>query len=125
MELCDVWLKKARVDLKAASSMLKEDLDDYLIAYYHLQQAIEKSLKAILVFKGQPVAKTHDLTVLCDLVEPFVISFPDCKEQVVNLTWFEANGRYPIEIDNDDYSEEFDEYAKLTNEFYVWAESNC
>jgi len=53
---CDLargWLLKARSDLNACRRMLETD-GPYDTSCFHAQQAIEKSLKALLAFHGQP-----------------------------------------------------------------------
>jgi HEPN domain-containing protein len=63
---CDLargWLLKARSDLNACRRMLETD-GPYDTSCFHAQQVIEKSLKALLAFHGQPVPRTHDLEEL-------------------------------------------------------------
>lgn len=54
---CDLargWLLKARSDLHACRRTLETD-GPYDTTCFHAQQAIEKALKALLAFHGQPV----------------------------------------------------------------------
>ena len=69
---CDLargWLMKALSDLKAGRTMLETD-GPYDTTCFHAQQAIEKSLKALLAFHEQPVPRTHDLEELQRLCLP-------------------------------------------------------
>ena len=69
---CDLargWLLKARSDLNACHRTLESD-GPYDTTCFHAQQAIEKSLKALLAFHGQPVPRTHDLEELQRLCLP-------------------------------------------------------
>ena len=63
------WLLKARSDLNACRRTLEAD-GPYDTTCFHAQQAIEKSLKALLAFHGQPVPRTHDLEDLQRLCLP-------------------------------------------------------
>ena len=123
MENSEKWLKKAKTDLKIATTCEKDDEDDYLVSMYHLQQVVEKSMKAVLVHYGQDVPRTHNLSSLRAASEPFVESFPTGVEEAMNLTWFEANGRYPLDSDDNIYPEEFEEYVNISTRFYEWAAS--
>ena len=69
---CDLargWLLKARSDLIACRRTLQAD-GSYDTTCFHAQQAIEKSLKALLAFHAQPVPRTHDLEELQRLCSP-------------------------------------------------------
>ena len=61
------WLRHAWSDLDLArvgqnSRILLEDL------CFHAQQAAEKALKAVLVFRSVPFPKTHNIRTLMDLL---------------------------------------------------------
>lgn len=57
------WLAKADSDLVTAHKLI--DIGGpYDTACFHIQQAIEKFLKAFLVFHEKPVPKIHDLEEL-------------------------------------------------------------
>ena len=63
---CDLargWLLKARSDLNACRRLLETD-GPYDTSCFHAQQAIGKSLRAVLAFHRQPVPRTHDLEEL-------------------------------------------------------------
>ena len=68
-DLARGWLLKARSDLNVCRRMLETD-GPYDTSCFHAQQAIEKSLKALLAFHGQPVPRTHDLEELQRLCAP-------------------------------------------------------
>ncbi len=66
--MCDVRLfKRAYLDYRAAENLLKipENDEAYMNAVaYHLQQAVEKTLKAFLECVGVTVPNTHDIDKL-------------------------------------------------------------
>ena len=87
------WLKKAQQDFQRVTRRLKEeDLED---AAFHLQQAIEKSLKGYLLSTGWKLKKTHDLEALLDdavKTAPNLESYRDLCQQVTGYYLVE---RYP------------------------------
>lgn len=66
--MCDIRLfRRAYLDYKAAENLLKipENDEAYMNAVaYHLQQAVEKTLKAFLECVGVTVPNTHDIDKL-------------------------------------------------------------
>jgi HEPN domain-containing protein len=69
------WLRHAWSDLELArvqknSRILLEDL------CFHAQQAVEKAVKAVLVFKSIPFPKTHNIRTLIDLL-PEELNLPE------------------------------------------------
>lgn len=68
------WFLKAERDLGLAHHAHKQGLDYPDLICYHCQQAAEKFLKAIVIYKGIPLRKTHDLEVLLDILAPAELS---------------------------------------------------
>ncbi len=63
------WIVKAENDLTAAVQILKLGKDTPTdTVCYHTQQCVEEYLKAILVYRGIPVKKTHEIQALMGLV---------------------------------------------------------
>lgn len=62
----EAWLYHMGQDLLAARALLRDDI--YPNACFHAQQAVEKAMKGMLVAKGKPCPKTHDLVHLNDLL---------------------------------------------------------
>ena len=60
-----------------------EDQTDHVIGF-HLQQAIEKALKAILVKQAIEIPRTHDLGYLIELLGKFEIEIP---EAIASSDW--------------------------------------
>lgn len=96
-EEAKLWLIRAEADLRAAELDLSTGdalLEDTL---FHCQQAVEKSLKALITAHGGVFRKTHDLDELADLC---VQIDPDVKqifEPVRGLTPYATIFRYPGE----------------------------
>ena len=71
------WLDRAMDDIRATRVLLRDGIA--MQAAFHLQQAIEKTLKALLVAARQDVRKTHDLDTLAELARrhwPTLVSAP-------------------------------------------------
>lgn len=86
------WLAKADEDLAAAHRLLPEIVNQ---AAFHVQQAMEKTLKALMVAKRQEIRKTHDISLLMSLVRPL---WPDLIPQrfsIAELTEWYLVSRYP------------------------------
>jgi HEPN domain-containing protein len=96
----DAWLQKAGHDLETADRALRAGAPITDTAAYHCHQAAEKALKAYLAWRGEPVAKIHDLIALltrCASVEP---RFADWADRISGLSAFGTAVRYPsLDID--------------------------
>lgn len=71
-------------------TLVEKNIDDNEIAmeiiFFHLQQAVEKILKAILDFSGVVFKKTHDLFELSELANEKNIPLPDFVDKLCELT---------------------------------------
>lgn len=75
-EVAQLLLQKAREDLSAAQVLVTtEDQADHIIGF-HLQQAIEKAVKAILAAHAIEIPRTHDLGYLIELLGNSEIEMP-------------------------------------------------
>lgn len=68
------WLKTAKLDLDNISYIIKVEHLTTVVAF-HSQQAIEKSLKALLISKENNIPKVHSLEKLFKL----------CEEEMENI----------------------------------------
>lgn len=100
------WMRHAESDLEYAQAatgprvMLEARC-------FHLQQAVEKSLKALLVRSGSEAPWTHSLRLLRDLL-PADIAVPNEVEEAVRLTKYAVETRYPasaLPVTEDEYRE--------------------
>ena len=57
------WIDKANKDIKAVEK-LKDEQDITEIVCFHCQQAVEKYLKAFLIYNGEEIQKTHNIDFL-------------------------------------------------------------
>jgi HEPN domain-containing protein len=81
-------LRGAEVDLAAIPPLL-EDLA------FHCQQAVEKALKAFLIWHDEPFRKTHDLRLIggqCVAIDPTLRELVDRAAPLTDYAW---EFRYP------------------------------
>jgi len=89
------WVEKADHDLGSAKIIYKFTPDYYDTIAFHCQQAVEKYLKATLLFYEIEFKKTHDLIYLCNLL-PDSIQIPDeLKDGLNKLSGFGVEVRSP------------------------------
>ncbi len=89
------WIAKAEEDYALAASSLRRKQARIYGTCYHSQQCAEKCLKALLLFKGKPFPRTHDLLKLSDLCEKAGILVPVDIEKLDALSECGAQARYP------------------------------
>ena len=92
-EVVKQWLDRAEADYKAALILIDAEPLILDIACFHLQQAAEKQLKALLVYKDIDFPFTHDLEYLAEQCATLEGGFRDFD--FGRLTMFAARARYP------------------------------
>ncbi len=101
-----VLLGLARDDELAAKSLLSvEGVTDAILGF-HAQQAVEKSLKAVLAFREVEFPFTHDLDGLLELCQGHGINVPEELSDVDSLSPYGVQLRYgaiqPSVLDRDE-----------------------
>jgi HEPN domain-containing protein len=86
-------VEKAGNDLISAQ-LLAESGQVFDTSCFHAQQTVEKCLKAVLAQHDVTYPRTHDLLVLCDLVEPLLPSLQSHREMIVSLMPYAVAIRY-------------------------------
>ncbi|MHB1680325.1 MAG: HEPN domain-containing protein [bacterium] len=93
------WIKYADDDLKAGITLFNNNPDEFKsIVCFHMQQAVEKYLKAYLIFNNKEIDKhkTHDIAKLiedCNKIDPNFNSLYNNKTD--KLTDYAVAIRYP------------------------------
>ena len=91
-------LQRAEGDLKISKHIVKFELSDEVqldIAAYHVQQAVEKTLKFMLAEHGVAHRKTHSILVLLDQLDRAKIPYPDwLYHNAETLTGYSEETRY-------------------------------
>lgn len=91
-EMAQEWLKAADDDLKIIEKIIDDKNLTHMVAF-HAQQAIEKTFKAILEYRGDNVQKIHSTFRLYYLIEDFFsIDNPGLLDTIDTLY---IESRYP------------------------------
>jgi HEPN domain-containing protein len=94
-EYINQWLIKANEDIFVIEYLSKEEPGTFTSAIcFHAQQAVEKFLKAFLLFNSCEIKKVHDVDFLleeCKKIDQNSFREVDLK----NLTEYSVNARYP------------------------------
>jgi HEPN domain-containing protein len=89
------WLRKASNDLRYAGIDLAANPAAPEDAVFHCQQAVEKALKAFLVWHDVPFVKTHDLGKLGNQAVQLDPSLEPMVDRIVDLSKYAWTFRYP------------------------------
>jgi HEPN domain-containing protein len=122
------WLEYARADFKIAEKM---DTDSSLVLQlrcFHLQQAAEKSIKAVLTQKGSIFPFTNNLDILISLVKNAGIVWEADLDSVMILSAYASARIYPglmAEITVEDYQKATAIAEKVYNWSACWIESKA
>jgi HEPN domain-containing protein len=92
------FLNLARDDLAAFRALVVLPHIRPAIAFFHAQQAIEKSLKAVLFAHGVVFRKTHDLYELADQLNKAGIDLPSSPNELAEINPFAVEFRYGDEL---------------------------
>ena len=118
------WIEFANNDLLVAKELDIEKHFVYRAILTHSQQALEKYLKAFLLFQNESIQRTHDLLILCKRCQRFDESFILFDE---DLTWVSVQylqSRYPDDFDDielDDAKKTLEIAVDLKNLFYIFS----
>lgn len=92
------WMQRAREDLRGAEWFLAGNNEAALgQSLFHSQQAVEKSLKAFLVWCDRPTARHHDLN---SLVADCLLMDQSLEADLSSIAWLTEwciAGRYPLQ----------------------------
>jgi len=97
------WLRKAQEDLAVARRAIADDL--FEPGCFHCQQAVEKLLKAYLVWNESALPRVHDLALLLDSCEKLDRSFREKRDEWEWLTGYAIIAAYPSEVPPPDQAE--------------------
>jgi HEPN domain-containing protein len=92
------WIQKADGDLATAKRELRaRSAPNYDAACFHAQQCAEKYLKALLQEGAIPFGKTHNLSLLLDLLQESHPALELLRPVLAILNAFAVEYRYPGE----------------------------
>lgn len=103
------WIEKAQHDIETAELLIELKPLILDVACFHCQQAVEKYLKAFLIFNNKSIIKTHSIEFLiqeCGAIDTdfWEIDFKNLDEYAVEI-------RYPDTFLQPDLTEAKEYYA--------------
>ena len=84
IEAADLFLGKAASDLAAVRLLAGDDKQDDDVVGFHAQQAVEKSLKAVVAVRSLEIPRSHDLRLLIRLLDSAEHRLP---EEIRDADW--------------------------------------
>lgn len=116
------WLRFAGEDLKAARKLCGDaDILPNVVGF-HAQQAVEKSIKALLIHAGEKFPFTHDLDELSGLYSGNGRTIPFDRAKLDELTPYATHRRYPGYVHQPGVKEQ-QRLLALAEEVFAWAQS--
>lgn len=97
-ELVGQWLDKAEEDLAVIEHLTTENTAHLPAIGFHAQQAVEKFLKAFLVYHQVEFPKTHDIDEILGLVATIDVSLAESLRESISLTPYGVEIRYPSDF---------------------------
>lgn len=115
------WITRAYSNLSLAEKGRGKDvmLEDLC---FNTQQAAEKALKAVCLFKGLDFPKTHSIVRLLDIIESSGVAIPETVKSADILTQYAVQTRYPGPVEEITL-EEYEEALSLAAKAVFWAEA--
>lgn len=118
-DVARVFLEKANDDLTVIKKFANDqDISDDVVGF-HSQQAIEKSIKAVLTWNGVVFRRTHDLLELVDICDEHGINFELDSDQLALLNPFAVEFRYGFPMDEEMLNR--DAVRQLAEAAFTWA----
>ncbi|MEO5572074.1 MAG: HEPN domain-containing protein [Bacteroidia bacterium] len=115
------WLGSAESDMELSLKGKASKKILYITLCYHSQQAVEKSLKAVLIHLDKRYPHTHDISVLFNLIEETNIEIPNIIKPATEFTKY-VIWRYPDDIFEIE-KEEYKHVIVIAQKVLKWAKS--
>jgi len=118
MSSANDFLILAERDYKLCKKVEEDFPDEYAVsaASYHIQQAVEKLLKGLILLHGEEPLFTHNITKLAVTCEKLGVVLPECLDDVTEvLTQWETSNRYDpfLAFSEKKYGKARDAYLEL------------
>ena len=120
VEAVRILLAKASQDELVARKLAADPAIGDEATGFHIQQAAEKRLKALLAFHCIPYRRTHDLLELLDLLVAHGYPIPSALEPLQELTPFAVEYRYESLDQYEDAPLDRDKALRLLTELDAW-----
>jgi HEPN domain-containing protein len=115
------WLDRANYDLETAEAMYSSAR--YIYVVFMCQQALEKCLKALLVYQGKEVLPIHNLRRLLEKTETLGHLDREALRKIDFLSQYYLNARYKEdlqELSRQVGKDQAKEYLDFTREKAQW-----
>lgn len=116
IEIVKAWIDKADHDLGSAKIIFLHIPEYFDTIAFHCQQATEKYIKAILIYKEIDFDRSHDLFYLLELLSVDITVPEDKFRKAQLINGFSVQIRYPNKIAHMS-KEELEEAINIAQEF--------
>ena len=119
MERHESWIDRTKSSYELSKATISNNIyfEDLC---YQAQQAVEKSLKGLLIYYGVEPEFTHNIGRLLNELEKFTEIAENIRE-AMDLTNYAVQTRYPGEYD-DITKEEYEKAVKIAKSCLDWVE---
>jgi HEPN domain-containing protein len=121
MERYESWIERAKSSYEIAKTIIKTNIIYYEDLCYQSQQAVEKSLKGLLIYYGVDPEFTHNIGLLLNELEKFT-EIPENIKLSTNVTKYAVITRYPGEYD-EITKENYEESIKIAKDCLEWVQN--
>jgi HEPN domain-containing protein len=117
----EILFKKADADLALVEHAiaLEDKPIEVDIIFFHLQQAVEKYLKALVCYNGLHFEKIHDIDRIITVCRNNSIELPDYIDIFIELNPYAVEGRYAVMADDIDDAEGYAKLLRQLREFVL------
>ena len=96
--IVNTWIEKADHDLCSAKLIFQHIPGYFDTIAFHCQQAVEKYIKASLIYLEIEFQRSHDLPYLLEILSGKVEIKPEIFDKAILLNGFSVEIRYPNQI---------------------------
>ena len=96
LEQYEVFIVKAKQDISLVHEVMDNNNVAPEIILFHIQQCVEKLIKALFSYHAIRFPKTHDLDELVELALENGIKLPSFMDKLTELSPYAVEGRYAI-----------------------------
>ena len=119
MKRYEEWIDRAKSSLEISKIAVSDNVY-YEDLCYQVQQAVEKGLKGLLIYYEVEPEFTHNIRILLDGLEKFII-IPENIKKTTDLTKYAILTRYPGEYD-EVTKEGYEKSVKIAKDCLDWIE---